>query len=58
MEERHNKALFMKSGTGSLNSRINIPITWIRDMGLSKEHPQILLLYDDKAKQILIKKDK
>ena len=58
MEERKIKVNFFKSGSGSINGKIALPVTWMRDMGLTLETPEIHMLYDDKTKQILIKKAK
>lgn len=41
---------------GSSVFRVNIPTRWIRDMGLSEEKTDLTLVYDEKEKEILIKK--
>lgn len=34
---------FLKSGSGSLNSRIMLPITWVRELGLSQEEREVYM---------------
>lgn len=34
---------FLKSGSGSLNSRIMLPITWVRELGLSQEEREVYI---------------
>ena len=47
MKVRKQNISFLKSGSGSLNSRIMLPITWVRELGLSQEEREvyICLLY-------------
>ena len=45
-----------KSGTGSVNARINLPITWVRDkMGIDKNNREVEISINDKN-EIIIKK--
>lgn len=57
MEERILKVLFGKSGSGSISPRISLPMSWIKDMGLSQENREVTVKYDEKKKQIIIEKD-
>lgn len=57
MEERKLKVLFSRSGSGSTNTKITLPISWIKDMGVSKDNREVTLRYDEKTKQIIIEKD-
>lgn len=34
---------FLKSGSGSLNTRIVLPITWVRELGLSQDEREVYL---------------
>ena len=36
---------FLKSGSGSLNSRIMLPITWVRDLGFSQEEREVYIYH-------------
>lgn len=56
MEERTLKILFSKSGSGSTNTRISLPVKDLKDMGVSKENREVLYQYDEINKQIIIKK--
>ncbi len=56
MEERTLKILFSKSGSGSTNTRISLPIKDLKDMGVNQENREVLYKYDEVNKQIIIKK--
>ena len=56
MEERTLKVNFNKSGSGSYTPRIALPITDLRDMGITPEDRQIKYYYDKKKKRIIIEK--
>lgn len=56
MEERILKILYSKSGAGSTNTRIALPIKDLKDMGVSPENREVLYQYDEENKQIIIKK--
>ena len=48
MENRNLKISFNKSGSGSLTPRLSLPITWIREMGISQEDREVVVsLYED-----------
>lgn len=34
---------FLKSGSGSLNTRIVLPIIWVRELGLSQDEREVYL---------------
>ena len=57
MEERKLKISFGKSGNGYLTPRISLPISWIKDMGLSQTNREVIVKYDENSKQIVIQKD-
>ena len=56
MEERELKILFGKSGNGYISPRICLPIDWIKKMGISQENREVTVTYDEKSKEIIIKK--
>lgn len=56
MDKRMAKTLWVKSGAGSDTVRLTIPVSWIRDMGLSKEERVVEIEYDKENKKIIIKK--
>lgn len=56
MEERRLKVIFSKDGRGSTNTKITLPVSWVKDMGLSQENREVTVEYDEKNKQIIIKK--
>lgn len=57
MEKRILKILFSKSGNGYPSPKINLPIKWIKDMGVSEESRDVNVIYDEEKKEIIIKKE-
>ncbi len=53
---RVGKVLWSKSGRGSDTTRLTLPVSWIREMGLTKEIREMELAYDTESKTILLKK--
>jgi hypothetical protein len=45
-EKRVVKVMFAKGGSGSLHTKLNVPITWIRAMGISVEEREVEILFD------------
>ena len=43
MELRKLKISFVKSGSGSLNTRLGVPISWIKELGISQENKEVLV---------------
>lgn len=58
MEERILNVIFNKSGSGSITPKLNIPMSWIRSMGVSKEDREVQAIYDEEKQEIIIKKQK
>lgn len=58
MEGRRLNVSFSKTGNGYLTSRISIPITDLRNMGVTPEDRSINYYYDKENEQIIIKKTK
>ena len=54
MEKRILKIMFAKGGSGSLHTKLNVPITWIRAMGVSQENREVEILFD--GEKIVIQK--
>ena len=50
------KILFSKSGAGSTNTRIALPIKDLKDMGITQNDREVLYKYDEVNKQIIISK--
>ncbi|MCC0707267.1 AbrB/MazE/SpoVT family DNA-binding domain-containing protein [Clostridioides sp. ES-S-0190-01] len=47
---------FAKGGAGSTYTRISLPITWVRDMGLTQDDKTVVVEYDEYNQTITIKK--
>ncbi len=58
MEGRKLNVSFAKTGNGYLTTRIALPITDLRDMGVTEENREIIYYYDKENEQIIIKKAK
>ena len=58
MEERKLKVNFYKSGSGSISSKTNIPISFFKKIGVTPEERDIKVILDEEKGQIIIKKDK
>lgn len=56
MEERKLNISFAKTGNGYLTSRLSIPITDLREMGVTPEDRSITYYYDKETKTIKLTK--
>lgn len=56
MEVRKLKVNLFKSGSGSVNAKVTLPITWIRDLGVTPEDREVDVEYNEEKKEITIKK--
>ena len=56
MEARTLRVMFNKDGRGVIGTKITLPITWVRDMGVSPEDRDVNVEYDEEKKEITIKK--
>lgn len=56
MESRKLNMQFVKSGSGSTTTRLALPITWIRTMGITPEDRQVEVKFNEKSGEITIKK--
>ena len=50
------KVMFSSDGRGGVTPKISIPISWLRDMGVTPDDREIKLLYDEKEKSFKAKK--
>ncbi|QDW74349.1 hypothetical protein FND36_10075 [Lachnospiraceae bacterium KGMB03038] len=59
MESRKAKIIFTRpggtAGKNSQSSRITLPITWVREMGISEDNREVQVCFDGKT--IMIKKE-
>lgn len=58
MEGRKLNVSFGKSGAGSISPKLSLPVTDLRDMGVTPEEREIVYYYDKENQQIIIKKAK
>ncbi len=58
MEGRKLNVSFAKTGNGYLTTRVALPITDLRDMGVTEKDREIIYYYDKENEQIIIKKSK
>ena len=58
MEERKMRVIFGQDGRGGVNSKVSIPITWLRKMEITPEERNVILQFDEENEQIIIKKQK
>lgn len=58
MEERNLNIIFNKSGSGSMNTKVSIPITWIKQMGITEKEREVVATYNEEKQEIIIKKQK
>ena len=53
-ESRQLKISFNKSGSGSISSSVRLPISWLKEMDISKEDREVEVIFNDR--EIIIKK--
>ena len=56
MEERKLKMNFFKSGSGSINAKATLPVTWLRTINITPEERDFIVILDEKNKSLIIKK--
>lgn len=54
MEKRELNISYYKAGNG-VASRMNIPITWLRKIGVTPENKTVELILDEENNQLVIK---
>lgn len=58
MEERYLNIIFNKSGSGSINTKVSLPVTWIKRMGITKDDREVIAEFNEEKQEIIIKKQK
>ena len=53
-ESRQLKVSFNKSGSGSISSSVRLPISWLKEMDISKEDREVEVIFNNG--EIIIKK--
>lgn len=53
-EQRALNVSFSKSGSGSITSRLSIPISWLKEIGVTPDCKQVVLIKD--GDKIILKK--
>ena len=53
-ESRQLKVSFNKSGSGSISSSVRLPISWLKEMNISKEDREVEVIFNNG--EIIIKK--
>lgn len=57
MEKRKLRIIFHKAGNGK-GAKLNMPIPWLRDLGIDENEREVELILNKKNKEIIIRKDK
>lgn len=55
-ETRILKVMFAVDGRGAKNTRMTLPITWFKDMGIDLDNRETSVTYSPRTKKITIKK--
>ncbi|MBC5996457.1 AbrB/MazE/SpoVT family DNA-binding domain-containing protein [Romboutsia ilealis] len=55
-EKRDLNVMFAKSGSGSITSRLTIPIAWVKEMNITKDDRTVEVTFNEESKTITIKK--
>lgn len=58
MEGRKLKVIFGKDGRGATNTKITLPVTWLKEMGITQDEREVIMEYDKENEIITIKKEK
>lgn len=53
-ESRQLKVSFNRSGSGSISSSVRLPISWLKEMDISKEDREVEVIFNNG--EIIIKK--
>lgn len=56
MEGRNLKIIFNKSGDGYMSGKLSVPMTWLKDMGLTPEDREVEVIYNEETKSFITKK--
>lgn len=55
MEKRDLNVSFYKAG-GTQATRINLPIPWIKKLGITQDKKKVEVIFDEENQQIIIRK--
>lgn len=55
METRKLKITFNKSGSGSISASVRLPISWLKELGLTQENREVSINFDNN--KIIIEKE-
>lgn len=55
-EKKSKKVIFTKSGSGAINTRVSLPVSWIKEMGITEDNKEIVAILTSDNKIILEKK--
>lgn len=56
MEERKLRVIFSKDGRGATNTKITLPMSYLRKMGVTPENRDVTLKFNEETNQIIIEK--
>ena len=54
MKTKINKVTLSKSGKGDITPKVSIPWSWLQGMGVTEQHREIKLSYDEEKNIITI----
>lgn len=57
-ERVEKKVMYKDSGNNWSTVQVILPISWVKDMGIEEKEKDVILSYNDKSKEIIIKKSK
>ena len=57
-EQVEKKVMYKDSGNNWSTVQVILPISWVKDMGIEEKAKDVVLSYNDKDKEIIIKKSK
>lgn len=55
-EQVEKKVMYKDSGNGRKTTQIILPAIWVRDIGVTEDDKDVVLSYNDRGKEIIIKK--
>ena len=58
MEERKLNVSFSKSGSGSTQTRISLPKTWMDKLHITADDKEVVLIFDEEKEEVILKKKK
>jgi len=54
-EPRRLNVIYSKSKSGSISTKLSIPITWLKELGVTEENREVILIKE--GDKLIIKKD-